>query len=77
MLNDFDGNYTAAAAAYCGLEANFTTSDGTVVQLYIVDAYDDEVSFRKKKISFHFRNKKKLIFFFPLFLLVAPNCWIC
>ncbi|GAA6005936.1 RlpA-like double-psi beta-barrel domain-containing protein [Rhodotorula paludigena] len=41
MLNNFGGNYEAAAKAYCGLEAEITTPDGRTSTLYIADAFDD------------------------------------
>ncbi|GAA5983778.1 hypothetical protein JCM10908_005923 [Rhodotorula pacifica] len=41
MLNNFGGNYEAAATAYCGLEAVVTTPDGKSATLYIADAFDD------------------------------------
>lgn len=41
MLANFDGDYDAAANAYCGLEARFTTPDGTQGTLYIIDGFDD------------------------------------
>ncbi|GAA5857692.1 hypothetical protein JCM1840_000869 [Sporobolomyces johnsonii] len=41
MLNNFGGNYEAAATAYCGLEAVVTTPDGRSATLYIADAFDD------------------------------------
>ncbi|BGP48661.1 hypothetical protein JCM10450v2_004537 [Rhodotorula kratochvilovae] len=41
MLADFNGSYSAAATAYCGLEAVVTTPDGRNATLYIADAFDD------------------------------------
>lgn len=41
MLNNFNGDYAAAAAAYCGLEAKFTTPDGKTAILYIADGFAD------------------------------------
>lgn len=41
MLNNFNGDYAAAAAAYCGLEAKFTTPDGRTATLYIADGFAD------------------------------------
>ncbi|BGP32580.1 hypothetical protein JCM10296v2_004361 [Rhodotorula toruloides] len=41
MLNNFGGDYQAAATAYCGLEMVVTTPDGKSATLYIADAFDD------------------------------------
>lgn len=41
MLNNFGGDYEAAAKAYCGLEAIVTTPDGKTATLYIADGFDD------------------------------------
>ncbi|GAA6039486.1 hypothetical protein JCM8097_009576 [Rhodosporidiobolus ruineniae] len=41
MLNNFNGSYTAAATAYCGLEAVITTPSGRNLTAYIGDAFDD------------------------------------
>ncbi|GAA5971464.1 hypothetical protein JCM11641_008362 [Rhodosporidiobolus odoratus] len=41
MLNDFNGDATAARQAYCGLEATVTTAAGKTVTLYVTDAFDD------------------------------------
>lgn len=42
MLNNFGGDYNAAATAYCGLEAEFTTPDGKKALLYIADGFDSK-----------------------------------
>ncbi|GAA5933398.1 hypothetical protein JCM3775_000678 [Rhodotorula graminis] len=42
MLADFNGDENAARAAYCGLGATFTTSNGVSQTLYIADAFDDQ-----------------------------------
>lgn len=41
MLGNFGGDWRSAGKAYCGLEAEFTTPDGTTGLLYIVDGFDD------------------------------------
>ncbi|GAA5820766.1 hypothetical protein JCM11251_003149 [Rhodosporidiobolus azoricus] len=41
MLSNFNYDAAAAKTAYCGLEAEVTTSDGKTATLYIVDAFDD------------------------------------
>ncbi|GAA5878347.1 hypothetical protein JCM3774_001994 [Rhodotorula dairenensis] len=41
MLNNFGGDYEAAATAYCGLEAIVTLPSGKSATLYIADAFDD------------------------------------
>ncbi|GAA5999721.1 hypothetical protein JCM10207_005878 [Rhodosporidiobolus poonsookiae] len=41
MLANFNGSYTDAATAYCGLEAVITTPSGRNATLYIADAFDD------------------------------------
>ncbi|GAA5896753.1 hypothetical protein JCM8208_007077 [Rhodotorula glutinis] len=41
MLNNFGGNYEAAAKAYCGLELVVSTPDGRNKTMYIADAFDD------------------------------------
>lgn len=40
MLNNFGGSNIEAGKAYCGLEAEFTTPDGKVVTLTLVDGFD-------------------------------------
>ncbi|GAA5896747.1 hypothetical protein JCM8208_007075 [Rhodotorula glutinis] len=41
MLNNFGGDYEAAAKAYCGLELVVSTPDGKSKTMYIADAFDD------------------------------------
>ena len=41
MLNNFGGDYEAAARAYCGLELVVSTPDGRNKTMYIADAFDD------------------------------------
>lgn len=41
MLNNFNGDYEAAAKAYCGLEAKFTSPNGATITLVIADGFAD------------------------------------
>ncbi|GAA5967620.1 hypothetical protein JCM11641_005712 [Rhodosporidiobolus odoratus] len=41
MLANFNGSYTDAATAFCGLEAIVTSPNGLTTTLYIADAFDD------------------------------------
>lgn len=42
MLNNFNGDYPAAATAYCGLVAEVTGKDGRVTRLILVDGFDSK-----------------------------------
>ena len=43
MLNNFGGDYTKAATAYCGLEVEITTPSGVTKTAYIVDGFAAQV----------------------------------